>query len=713
MPRPKVRPEDRQRSSRACNSCKASKIRCDSQLPCSACLRRKRASSCTYRDIDRRRRTNASRRADDHDGHIPQSARDIQPAYQQMTPVTRVHASNISPVSAVTSFSPTPTDDEPTQLPQMPRRGQQTANKGSYSPLLEIWFELTLMQASTGETPALSFLYFLRKTLRPFVGPTSFTDDEHDVVAQQTESDQDTCPAPTHSAEELYALLDSYFEATSGLVDLFSADEVDTLVTARTTETAAHSHPPAAEDLAALDVALAIGAQALPKNDSHLRTANAFVLRSRQLAFEGMLANPSLSMVRLFLLLAFYMLGACQRNAASMYIGISARAAVLLGLHHGDTRATSIKLFEIRSRTWNSLRVLEVLTSFILGRTPGVPDVWLDSSHPRSCISLPATNQSAFTSMIEGAQLIENIVQQLRSRHVLHVPTAEVSLENLREWTRSLPATARVFRVAGNTEMDSAERQALVGNTHVSCVYYFSVMLITRPFLVAYLLSRLRGRAPDHLIENPDEATDMTIKNNIVSKLAQVCVSSATYMADMCRKAQQFGFSFGNLCLMNAWLFGSGLILGFSMFAGEPRKDIEDAFGAILSILSEMAETSPQAKSYHDILVDFSAAVTKYRHRVAGEVRRAVKHYMEQVLVIEPIRRTEQRLPYSQSTQTAATTWVTDLSSQDIENYVVGDSDSVEVAEVSPQWDELDFQFDSPNLVQELEELEKLFYSVE
>ncbi|KAK6085228.1 C6 transcription factor [Seiridium cupressi] len=691
MPRPRVRPEDRQRSSRACNSCKASKIRCNSQIPCSACLRRKRASSCTYTDIDRRRRTSTSRRANDHDSHIPQSARDTQPADQRMTPVTRAYASNISPVSAVTSFSPTPTDDGSTQLPQMPLRGQQTANKGSYSPLLEIWFELTLMQESTGETPALSFLYFLRKTLRPFVGPTSFTDDEHDVVAQQTESDQDACPAPTHSAEELYALLDSYFEATSGLIDLFSADEVDTLVTARTAESTAHSHPLAAEDLAALDVALAIGAQALPKNDSHLRTANAFVLRARQLAFGGMLANPSLSMVRLFLLLAFYMLGACQRNAASMYIGISARAAVLLGLHHGDTRATSIQDFQIRSRTWNSLRVLEVLTSFILGRTPGVPDVWLDSSHPRSCVSLPATNQSAFTSMIEGARLIENIVQQLRSRHVLHVPTAEVSLENLRRWTQSLPATARVFKVAENTEMDSAERQILVGNTHVS----------------------LRGRAPDHLIEDPDEATDMTIKNNIVSKLAQVCVSSAIYMADMCRKAQQFGFSFGNLCLMNAWLFGSGLILGFSMFAGEPRKDIEDAFGDTLSILSEMAETSPQAKSYHDILVDFSAAVTKYRHRVAGEVRRAVKHYMEQVLVIEPIRRTEQRLPYSQSAQTAATTWVTDLSSQDIENHVVGDSDSVEVAEVSPQWDELDFQFDSPNLVQELAELEKLFYSVE
>lgn len=39
-------------------------------------------------------------------------------------------------------------------------------------------------------------------------------------------------------------------------------------------------------------------------------------------------------MVRLFLLMAFYMLGACQRNAAAMYLGVATKAAVVLGLHY-------------------------------------------------------------------------------------------------------------------------------------------------------------------------------------------------------------------------------------------------------------------------------------------------------------------------------------------------------------------------------------------
>lgn len=55
MPRPKIRPEDRKRSCKACVSCKASKIRCDSRLPCATCVRRGQSAACVYTGTDRRR----------------------------------------------------------------------------------------------------------------------------------------------------------------------------------------------------------------------------------------------------------------------------------------------------------------------------------------------------------------------------------------------------------------------------------------------------------------------------------------------------------------------------------------------------------------------------------------------------------------------------------------------------------------------------------
>ena len=107
-----------------------------------------------------------------------------------------------------------------------------------------------------------------------------------------------------------------------------------------------------------------------------------------------------------------------------------------------------------------------------------------------------------------------------------------------------------------------------------------------------------------------------------------------------------------------AWLFGAGLVLGFSMFAGEPRKDIEDSFQNGCIILADIALSSPQAQLYYNILINFAEAVTKYRQRVADEMHRTVQHYMDRILVIEPTathRNVQQR--HNGDTQDFGKTW--------------------------------------------------------
>jgi hypothetical protein len=51
----------------------------------------------------------------------------------------------------------------------------------------------------------------------------------------------------------------------------------------------------------------------------------------------GSVCDPSLSLVRVFLLMAFYLLGAIHRNGAYMYLGIATQAACALGLHRRDS----------------------------------------------------------------------------------------------------------------------------------------------------------------------------------------------------------------------------------------------------------------------------------------------------------------------------------------------------------------------------------------
>ena len=55
--------------------------------------------------------------------------------------------------------------------------------------------------------------------------------------------------------------------------------------------------------------------------------------RAQTLTFRRMLEDPDLEMVRVFLLMSFYMLGHCRRNTAFMYLGTATRAAISIGLH--------------------------------------------------------------------------------------------------------------------------------------------------------------------------------------------------------------------------------------------------------------------------------------------------------------------------------------------------------------------------------------------
>ncbi|KAF7522225.1 hypothetical protein PCG10_007526 [Penicillium crustosum] len=317
--------------------------------------------------------------------------------------------------------------------------------------------------------------------------------------------------SPPHpSPEQAYLLLSSYLEATSGVLDLFTPDELDRLMVERTSSENGTAQYSSKVDIeAAFNLALAIGAQVRGQAED-LQLSKAYFLRAREIAFDGMLMSQNLNTVRHFVLLAFYTLGACNRNAASMFLTIAAKAAVILGLHSSENDT--------------DLSEEEQSTRF----------------------------RSLFTAMARACILLEETVDTLGK-----------------------------------------------------------MILITRPFLVAYLMSRLRGKAPDHLISDPDEASDINIKNNKVS-------------------------SFGNLCLLEAWIFGAGLVLGFSMFAGEPRKDIQAAFADAQDILGDIALASPQAQLYYNMLTDFAEAITKYRQRVSDETHYTVQHYMDRILTFEP-----------------------------------------------------------------------------
>lgn len=114
----------------------------------------------------------------------------------------------------------------------------------------------------------------------------------------------------------------------SGLLDLYSRDEIFVLL--------ASDDRLDSMDKAALSLIIAIGGQCRGVEPLDRQYAAKYFTQGQKLAFEGMLQDPSLDLVRVFLLMGFYMLGACRRNTAFMYIGVASKAACTLGLHVAD-----------------------------------------------------------------------------------------------------------------------------------------------------------------------------------------------------------------------------------------------------------------------------------------------------------------------------------------------------------------------------------------
>lgn len=91
--------------------------------------------------------------------------------------------------------------------------------------------------------------------------------------------------------------------------------------------------------MATVKLIVAIGAQCSKTTPTAHQVALDFFCQAQKHAFARMLEDPDIDLVRAFALMAYYMLGACRRNAAFMYLGVATRAAVTLGLHRRGSYA--------------------------------------------------------------------------------------------------------------------------------------------------------------------------------------------------------------------------------------------------------------------------------------------------------------------------------------------------------------------------------------
>ncbi|KAJ6003282.1 hypothetical protein N7451_005829 [Penicillium sp. IBT 35674x] len=618
MGRPKVNPENRLRANTACTKCRASKKRCSGSFPCTNCIRKGHARSCIPFKSN---------------PESPSSHR--EPTSQSRSRLDTIPTWGDSNGPLETPVSPPNRAGSPSdrllQRQQRPAAGSRSpeATHRTHPRMLR---NLQGDRVYVGKAASLSFLQLLRETVYQHIGPSQFSHNwSEDMLENEARHDPLSFSEDSCSVDDKRRFISNFYAVTSGF--LYLGCNIEALL-ADTTEPKTDREKTHA---AIGDLMIAIGAQSCLNEPTTVQIERFFITRGQRRTFANFLEDPSMDLVRAFLLMSFYMFGACRRNAAFMYLGVAARSAVALGLHE-DSSGLGHQEKQERSRLWMSLCVLDLLASSILGR-PAATSALLPDCGDRSRHTDTAGEAGLFASY-RLSLILNEIIGRLYGDQGASIEKAEMLLAKLNRWSQQLPDS---LRTPAENENPADAQKRVIGNMHVACLYHFAVILLTRPFLISTLSVRL---ARLHQTLSTNGTGDFPDEDPVHSRLAAACIDSAVYMLQTCLEIHQSELLLRNMCILKAFVFAAALVLGFSMFAHrDVDSEIDSAFTGALTILRMLAQQSAQAAHYLEILTLLEAAVTQQRERLASQARQRRSKYVSRIFSLSD----SQNVPRAQS----------------------------------------------------------------
>ncbi|KAJ5227608.1 uncharacterized protein N7469_007614 [Penicillium citrinum] len=601
MGRPKVLPANRLRANTACTACRSSKKRCSGSFPCTNCIHKGRGRLCipfkSISDSPARTRSSATRPSIENNAEWNDNALTADPQTPIVSPPNHSAVeTQLGPEQGAGSRSPEATHRT---HPRMLRNLQGE-------------------RVYVGKAASLSFLQLLRETVTQHIGPSQFSHNlrSEDMLENEAHHDISNFDEDSCTLDDKHRYIQVFYAVTSGFIYLGC-----------NTESLLSDTPNPKTDrenirAAIRDLMIAIGAQSFPNEPETVQLEQFFFTRGQRRAFSNLLEDPSMDSIRAFLLLSFYMFGACRRNAAFMYLGVAARSAAALGLHTDSSGVLSSDEREERSRLWMSLCVIDLLASSILGR-PAATAALLPENRSELC-SMPKTaSELGVVASYQLSLILAEIISKLYSEKAASTDTAAVLLEKLNRWSEQLPGS---LRSPSESEDPGIRQERVLGNMHVACFYHFAVILVTRPFLISTLSVRL-ARIHQNISTNGDAREDPAH-----SRLAAACIDSAVYMLQTCLEVHQSGLLHRNMGILKAFVFAAALVLGFSMFCHRDiDSEIDNAFSGALAILRMLAHQSAQAAHYLEILTMLEAAVMEQRQRQADQARQRRSRYVNRI----------------------------------------------------------------------------------
>ncbi|KAH8433673.1 putative C6 transcription factor [Aspergillus melleus] len=465
-----------------------------------------------------------------------------------------------------------------------------------------------------GDSASLSFLQSVRRIVSSSIGNCEFTEDtsRHSMLeAFQSSFTTQTGPlVPPPSNEEAQRLARQYVLATSPLLDLFDLNEFHPRL-ANWVE-----NPTGDEDTVSsiFYLVLAIGAQV---SDTNQTLAEQYFVSGRQLAFSAFTETPSSYTIQSYVLISMYMLGACRRNGAFMNLGIALRAAYAVGVHRRDANALfCTRERRVRERVWKSLRMMDLFLSASLGRPPATSDFDYESREDNLPIGeqqrLQPGEQLSLT-VVSLSRIFERILTEVYMKQVVSLNVADTISNQHRAWVRNLPA----FLQMQTERLETDSLETTLAAAHVFGSYYWSIILLTRPFLIFRVSQYVRNKS------DSGNFTEIRTSSSRIALFADACVYSALRGLNIVDGLSRYTSLPRRLPFLINSVFNSAIVLGAAFFADyDNLLPLEEGMGKAEHFLGLFVPHDPHACRFYQIIKYLRAAVAEY-------VRRRNRQWME------------------------------------------------------------------------------------
>lgn len=292
----------------------------------------------------------------------------------------------------------------------------------------------------------------------------------------------------------------------------------------------------------------------------------------RDLVYDGRLWLVEANFLRYF-----YYQSSCRRSSSWINLGLAIRIAQALGIHrrHINERFNDPSYVNHRRRLFRSLYICDRISSINLGRPLAINDYDCDDFKvtPSIIDSLEQFRSRCQIEISHVAQINGKILENIYKDGMINIKRARALAIELKLWSLNLPPELDMSNIQ-KYSYDSSDGYLLV-LVHLSQLY--GIMLLTKPFMMHVLLSKLQGDTQigeNNLMHNFCKASIRTALTTI--RLIHCYMDHRTNRLEV--------FTTTNCCLFAA------LIVGLTLFEHKRKKNPNEEILNVLIYNLQLAE---------------------------------------------------------------------------------------------------------------------------